>query len=553
MSKSAGGAPESLYGVDWNDVTIGEALRRSVQQWPENEFVIGDGERITYADLDVRVDRLASGLLQLGVSPGDNVACWLTNSPWWVLTWLACCRIGATVVSINTRHKTNEVGFILQQSDAKVLVAMPRYWDINYLGMIREMVPEFESSEPGALASETFPELRAVLLWQDERHPGTLSLEQVMARPFQADAVAVAEVAVQPEDPVVIIYTSGTTGVPKGAMHCHRILIEGQNIARAMHMEPGDKVLGHMPLYHVAGCVATVIPAMQHGCALVMMPQWEPAAALDLIARERINIMGGIPTHFIDLLQQSEVSPRDTQCLKSAWIGGAPVTPKIARAVKDTLHFDALQAVYGMTETMGVTTLSEFEAPIEVTCENKGKPVGDYEVKVVDPDTGEGQPSGEEGEIWVRGYLTMMGYYKNPDATREAITPEGWFRTGDLGRFDADGYLLITGRAKEMFIVGGSNTYPAEIERFLETHPDVGQAVVCGAPHARLGEVCFAFVMPKAGATLTPEKVIEFCRGAIADYKVPRRVQIVEDFPRTSTNKIQRYLLQQEVTRLISV
>jgi fatty-acyl-CoA synthase len=266
VSKDAGGAPASLYGVDWNGVTIGEALRRSVQQWPENEFVIGDGERITYADLDARVDRLASGLLQLGVNPGDNVACWSTNSLWWVLTWLACCSIGATVVSINTRHKTDEVGFILQQSDAKVLVAMPHYWDIDYLGMIRELIPEFESGEPGALACEKFPALRAVVLWQDERHPGTLSLEQIMARPLQADALAATEAAVQPEDPVVIIYTSGTTGVPKGAMHCHRILIEGQNIARAMHMEPGDKVLGHMPLYHVAGCVATAIP----GCYMVV-------------------------------------------------------------------------------------------------------------------------------------------------------------------------------------------------------------------------------------------------------------------------------------------
>ncbi len=543
-------APVGLYDVDCDGATIGQALRRSAALWPDDAFVIGDGSRITYAAFDVHVDRLASGLLRLGVTAGDNVACWVTNSSWWLLTWFACCRIGATVVSINTRYKTEEVSFILRQSDAKVLVAMPRYWDIDYLGMIREMVPEFESAEPGALTSQNLPDLRAVLLWQDERHSGTLSLEQVMAQSTDAAAVKAAEAAVKPEDPVVIIYTSGTTGVPKGAMHCHRVLIEGQNIALAMHMEPGDKVLGHMPLYHVAGCVATVIPAMQHGCAVVMMPQWEPGAALDLIARERINIMGGIPTHFIDLLQQSDLNPRDTYCLKSAWIGGAPVTPKIARAVKETLHFDALQAVYGMTETMGVTTLSEFEAPIEVTCENKGKPVGDYEVIVADPETGAARAVGEDGEIWVRGYNVMLGYYKNPEATADAITQEGWFRTGDLGRYDEDGYLHITGRAKEMFIVGGSNAYPAEIERYLETHPDIGQAVVCGAPHERLGEVCFAFVMAKAGARLTADEVIAFCRGAIADYKVPRRVEIVEDFPRTSTNKIQRYLLQQEVRRI---
>ena len=535
--------------VDWRGAAIGQALRRSARLWPEAEFVVGMGQRLTYAAFDSRVDRLASGLLRLGVGRGDNVACWLTNGPWWLLTWFACCRIGATVVSINTRYKTEEVAFILRQSDARLLVAMPRYWNIDYLGMIQAMAPELAASRPGELRSRAFPELRTVALWDDERQPGTTSLAALMAEPADRTALAAAEASVRPEDPVIIIYTSGTTGTPKGAMHCHRVLLEGANIARAMHMEPGDKVLGHMPLYHVAGSVATTIPAMMHGCAIVTMDQWDPAAALDLIERERIAIMGGIPTHFIDLLAQPGVEARDTHCLKSAWIGGAPVTPRVARQVKEVLHFDALQAVYGMTETMGATTLSEFEAPIEVTCENKGKPIGDFEVKVVDRDTGAPKAVGEDGEIWVRGYLVMLGYYKNPAATAEAITPDGWFRTGDLGQFDADGYLKITGRAKEMFIVGGSNAYPAEIERFLESHPKIAQAVVCGVPDRRLGEVGFAFVMAKPGAALTDADVIEHCRGRIADYKVPRYVELVEDFPRTSTNKIQRYLMLQQAAR----
>jgi len=526
---------------------IGEALQYSADKWPENDFVVGMGERITYAEFNGRVDRLATGLMGLGIVRGDHVACWLTNGPDWIMTWLACCRLGATVVSINTRYKTQEVEFILRQSDAKLLVAMPSYWEIDYLSMISEMVPGYETSTPGSLECDSLPELRGVLLWQDESHPGTISLHTLQANDADRAALDAAAATLETEDPVVIIYTSGTTGVPKGAMHCHRVLLEGRDIAKALHMEAGDNVLCHLPLYHVAGSVATVMPAMQHGATIVTMEQWEPTAAIDLIERERVNIMGGIPTHFIDMLGVPGVEQRDTHCLKSAWIGGAPVTPKLARAAKDILKFDALQAVYGLTETMGGTTLSEFEAPIEVTCENKGKPIGSFEVKVVQNESGESADIDEDGEIWVRGYTVMLGYYKNEEATRAAITPEGWFRTGDLGHYDKDGYLKITGRAKEMFIVGGSNAYPAEIERYLETHPKVGQAVVCGAPHERLGEVCFAFVMPKAGEQLTEGEIVEYCRGQIADYKVPRHVDVVEDFPRTTTNKIQRFILQKEI------
>lgn len=533
--------------MEWTGMKIGEALQYSADKWPESDFVVGMGERITYAEFNRRVDRLATGLMGLGIVRGDHVACWLTNGPDWIMTWLACCRLGATVVSINTRYKTQEVEFILRQSDAKLLVAMPSYWEIDYLSMISEMVPGYETSTPGNLKCDSLPELRGVVLWQAESYPGTISLHALQSNDADRAALDAAAATLETEDPVVIIYTSGTTGVPKGAMHCHRVLLEGRDIAKALHMEAGDNVLCHLPLYHVAGSVATVMPAMQHGATIVTMEQWDPTAAIDLIERERVNIMGGIPTHFIDMLGVPGVEQRDTHCLKSAWIGGAPVTPKLARAAKEILKFDALQAVYGLTETMGGTTLSEFEAPIEVTCENKGKPIGSFEVKVVQNESGKSADIDEDGEIWVRGYTVMLGYYKNEEATREAITPEGWFRTGDLGHYDKDGYLKITGRAKEMFIVGGSNAYPAEIERYLETHPKVGQAVVCGAPHERLGEVCFAFIMPKAGEQLTQGDILEYCRGQIADYKVPRHVDIVEDFPRTTTNKIQRFILQKEI------
>jgi fatty-acyl-CoA synthase len=276
------------------------------------------------------------------------------------------------------------------------------------------------------------------------------------------------------------------------------------------------------------------------------MPQWVPDEALDTIERERVTIFGGIPTHFIDCLDAIRRRPRDVSCLKSAWIGGAPVTPDVAMAAKQELGLKALQAVYGMTETTAATVFSEFDAPLEVLCDNKGRPIGEFEVAVVDPASGRSLAAGEVGEVRVRGHLVMKGYYRNPTATAEAITPEGWFCSGDLGVIDEQGYLKITGRLKEMFIVGGSNAYPAEIERIVQGMPEVKQAVVVGVPDRRLGEVGYAFIQLHEGQTLAPEVLTARCRALMADYKVPRHVRIVDDFPRTSTGKIQRFVLQQQ-------
>jgi fatty-acyl-CoA synthase len=347
-------------------------------------------------------------------------------------------------------------------------------------------------------------------------------------------------------DPVIIVYTSGTTGHPKGAVHGHIVMRNAAKVARVMHIEPGDVILGHMPFYHVAGAFTEVIPTVLLGCTLVTLPHWIPDEALETIERERVTIFGGIPTHFIDCLDAIRRHPRDVSCLKSAWIGGAPVTPDVAMAAKQELGLQALQAVYGMTETTAATVFSEYDAPLDVLCDNKGRPIGEFEVAVCDPVSGHPLPTGEVGEVRVRGHLVMQGYYRNPQATAEAITPDGWFRSGDLGVIDEQGYLKITGRLKEMFIVGGSNAYPAEIERLIQSLPEVKQAVVVGVPDRRLGEVGFAFVQLHDGQSMSREALVAACRAAMADYKVPRHVRFVDDFPRTTTGKIQRFVLQQQ-------
>jgi len=532
--------------MDWNALTIGDALRMTAKRCPDRTAVVGMGTRLSFAALDRAADEVAHGLRALGVVRGDQVALWLTNSPDWVVCWMACTRIGAVLVPVNTRFKPDEVAYILSQSDARVLIAMDAYWGIDFLGMIGELAPGLAQSQPGALQCAPLPQLRAVVLWNDVQAPGTTHLHALRAEGARRMAAGETLPAANPDDAVIIVYTSGTTGHPKGAMHGHIVMRNVANVARVMHIEPDDVILGHMPFYHVAGAFTEVIPTILLGCTLVTMPQWVPDEALDTIERERVTIFGGIPTHFIDCLDAIRRRPRDVSCLKSAWIGGAPVTPDVAMAAKQELGLKALQAVYGMTETTAATVFSEFDAPLEVLCDNKGRPIGEFEVAVVDPASGRSLAAGEVGEVRVRGHLVMKGYYRNPTATAEAITPEGWFCSGDLGVIDEQGYLKITGRLKEMFIVGGSNAYPAEIERIVQGLPEVKQAVVVGVPDRRLGEVGYAFIQLHEGQTLAPEVLTARCRALMADYKVPRHVRIVDDFPRTSTGKIQRFVLQQQ-------
>lgn len=529
--------------MKWEQLTLGNALSQSAERYSQRLAVVDGVDRITFDELDQSVDALAHGLLDHGIRRGDQVAVWLTNGAAWVTCWIACARIGAVVVPINTRFKTEEVEYILRQSDARAMILMDSFWGIDFLKMVRAMVPGLDQATPGAIRCASLGELRSVILWKGVKAPGTVNLDTLTARGKVRRASGATLPPANPQDPIIIVYTSGTTGHPKGAMHSHIILRNVANVARIMHVEPGDVVLGHMPFYHVAGAFTEVCLCILTGCTLVPLPHWIVDEALDIIERERVSIFGGIPTHFVDCIDAMRRRPRDTSSLKSAWIGGAPVTPDVALAAKEVLKLQALQAVYGMTETTASTTFSEFDAPLEILCENKGRPIGEFDVKVCDATHGAMLPIGEIGEVWVRGHLVMMGYYKDPQSTAEVMTQDGWFRTGDLGVFDPEGYLKITGRLKEMFIVGGSNTYPAEIERMLQSYPKVKQAVVVGVPDRRLGEVGLAFVQLHDDTQAAAAELTAYCRDRMADYKVPRHIRFVDDFPRTPTGKIQRFVL----------
>ncbi|MBC7599423.1 MAG: AMP-binding protein, partial [Polaromonas sp.] len=296
---------------DWDRLTIGDAVRDSAIRYPEAVAIVDGDRRVTYAKLDLHADELAHGLRAQGIVRGDQVAMWLTNGLEWVSCWIACARLGAVVVPINTRYKVEEAQYIIRQSDAKALIMMDCYWDIDFLGMARSMVPELDTAISGDICSASLPQLRSVILWKSVSAPGTLNLDGIAAEGAARMHNAAELPEVQATDPVVIVFTSGTTGHPKGAMHNHKILRNSANVARFMHVGPEDVVLGHMPFYHVAGCIGTVGMCLLVGCTLVTLPQWIVDEALEVIERERVTIFGGIPTHFVDCLDSIRRTPRD--------------------------------------------------------------------------------------------------------------------------------------------------------------------------------------------------------------------------------------------------
>jgi fatty-acyl-CoA synthase len=504
--------------------TIGAALAGTTSRYPDRVF-LSDGDRaLTFSEASEQVGRLCRALLACGLKRHDRLALWLPNSPEWVLLALACARLGILVVTVNTRNKAEETVYVLAKSRANAVVMVDQYWNIDYCALLAQAVPSFSATNTRARNAAALPHLDHVIVLDGAAPDLGVSRWLDSAAAVGDEVLAQAQAAVLPSDPAITVFTSGTTGYPKGAVHSHIFLRNAMNLAREMHMEPGDVILGI-------------------GCTLVTVAHWQPETVAHLIAERRVSIFGGIPTHFIDLAEIVERERLDTSCLKSAWIGGANVSSEVARRAKQVLGLDALQAAYGMTETSGCTVLSRFEDPLEVACDGKGVPVGEFEIQVVDPDTGAARPTGENGEIWVRGHIVMDQYLDDPEETDKAITHDGWFRTGDLGRFDEKGYLKITGRLKDMFIVGGNNVYPAEVERCLHLLRGVRQAVVVGVPDVRLGEVGYAFIESDGSVDLTAEQIVSFAKRHLADYKVPRHVAFVEDFPMTGSRKIQRHAL----------
>jgi fatty-acyl-CoA synthase len=533
---------------DWfSKQTLGSLPERAAQRWGAREALYFKGQRWSFSDLSAGVDRLARGLIALGVRPGEKVALWMVNRPEFIEAMFAVIKIGAVLVPINTRLRTEDTAYILGQSDAAALLITDRSGPVDYLGMVKELAPSLRA---GTAREERFKHLRNVVSAGDERHAETLHWSAAHAAGDQVDAAALRAraAAVDPDATAFFMYTSGTTGFPKGAMHDHAIIRNLVDRAFRMAITPADTIMMYLPLFHLFGFSDGALMSMVTGARQVLTETFDPAESLVLIEQERATILHGFDTHYKELMAAHERSPRDVSSVRTGILAtGMSSSVPIAR--KANTVFGRLLSGYGMSEFGVGAALSALDSTEEQCTEASGFPAPGYEIRVIDPQTGLDQPPEVAGEILVRSYMTMQGYYGKPTETAQALDRDGWLHSGDMGVMRSDGHLRFVGRYKDMLKIGGENVDPMEVEAFLMGLAGINLAAVVSYPDARLSEVGVAFVKREPGHALTDGEVLAQCKGRIASFKIPRHVIFIEDFPMTSSGKIQKVKLREEALK----
>ena len=538
--------------------TIGVHFDRAAGRWHDREAIVVRHQdvRWTFAELAGRVDALATGLVALGLEPGDRIGIWSPNNAEWVQLIFAAAKAGLILVNINPAYRLAELEHALTLSGCKALVTASRFKTSDYLAMLRDLAPELAAATPGQLRATRLPDLRILIHLDPAAQPGMLTFAEVPARGGAAERDKLAQLAgrLQFDDPVNIQFTSGTTGLPKGAtLTHHNVLNNGFFVAEATGLREGDRLCIPVPLYHCFGMVMSVLACVSHGATMVFPGEgFDPLAVLQTIEAERCTLVHGVPTMFIAEMEHPDFAKFDLSSLRAGIMAGSPCPIEVMRRVIDQMHLREVTIAYGMTETSPVSFQSAVDDPIERRVSTVGRIHPHLEVKIVDGD-GRIVPRGTSGEILTRGYSVMSGYWNDPARTAEAIDPAGWMRTGDLGVIDDEGYCNIVGRIKDLVIRGGENIYPREIEEFLFRHPLIEAAQVFGVPDDRFGEELCVWIKLRAGADLDAEGVRAFCQGQIAHYKIPRYVYFVEEFPMTVTGKIQKFIMREQVMKQLNL
>jgi fatty-acyl-CoA synthase len=543
----SGTSSQPLLGL-----TIGRYFDTACAAHAEREALVVCHQqvRLSYAGLRAQVDAVACGLLRLGLRPGDRLGIWSTNNLEWALTQFAAAKAGLVLVTINPAYRRSELEYALNKVGCRALVLAPVIKSSDCVEILGSLAPELAAAEPGRLRAAALPALETVIRVGAQRAPGTLAFAELLAPPAAAELEQLEEIgaALQFDDAVNIQFTSGTTGNPKGAtLSHHNILNNGYFSGMAMRLAAGERVCIPVPLYHCFGMVLGNLACLSHGATMVYPAEsFDPLASLAAVQAERCAALYGVPTMFIAMLEHPRFGEFDLGSLRTGIMAGSPCPVEVMKSVIGRMGMRELTIAYGMTETSPVSFQSSVEESLERRVSTVGRIHPHCEVKIVDAE-GRIVPRGEPGELCTRGYSVMLGYWGDEARTAEVLDRNGWMHTGDLATLDEQGYGNIVGRIKDMVIRGGENIYPREIEEFLYRHPKVSDVQVVGVPDAKYGEELCAWLVLKSGETMTAEELHDYCRGAIAHYKVPRYVRFVEAFPVTVTGKVQKFVIRQRM------
>ena len=530
--------------------TVGQVVKEQAARNPETEAYVypEHGIRKTYKEFDEETDRLAKAFIGIGIEKGEHVAVWSDNKREWLLSQFATGKMGGVLVTVNTSYQSSELEYLLEQSDATTLILGEEFKGTSYIEILNTVCPELAMAEKGQLVSKKLPHFKRVIVMSDNSYPGIYTWSE-----FESFAEKVSDSVLEerfhsmdPDDVINIQYTSGTTGFPKGVMLTHlNVVNNGKLIGDTMNLTETDRLCIPVPFFHCFGCVLGTMAAVTHSTTMVIAEQFEPKRVLQMVQDEKCTGLHGVPTMFIAELNHPEFASFDTSTLRTGIMAGSPCPIEVMKKVIHDMGASEITIAYGQTESSPVITQTRADDDIEKRVSTVGKPHTGVEVKIIDPATGDTVGTGVPGELCTRGYHVMKGYYKNEEATKAAIDPEGWLHTGDIAVEDEDGYIAITGRIKDMVIRGGENIYPREIEEFLYQHPSVQDVQVVGVPDPKYGEELMAWIILKEGEKLDAEELKAYCTGKISRHKIPRYIEFTKEYPMTASGKIQKFKLRE--------
>lgn len=549
-------------GIELISLTIGELFDRQCAALPDKEALvynypeIGLELRLTYRQFRDEVNRLAKGLLALGINKGEHVAVWATNVPEWIFLEIALSKIGAVLVTVNTNYRASEIEYVLRQGDITTLFMIEENRGNDYVESIRRIAPEITHLvDPihQRLDSAKLPELKRVVLIAGNARAGMMLYSEVapLGDNISDEMLRERQTSLDPHDVIQMQYTSGTTGFPKGVMLTHHGIINQTHVSCLIgNLRSDERYVTAMPLFHIAGSLGAVMFSVYLGCTLIPLISFDPAKELELLDKERATFSFNVPTMLIAMLNhpRAVAGEFDLSSLREIITGATPVPVALMEEVKARWGADCT-IVYGLTESTGTVTETIQSDSFELKSSTAGIPHPHMDIKIADPLTGVPVGLGESGELMTRGFLVMKGYYNMPDRTAETIDSEGWLHTGDLATMNAQGYVNIVGRVKDMIIRGGENIYPAEIEEFLMRHPKIAEAQVVGVPDGFMGEEVAAVLRLKPNASATVEELLEYCRDGISRHKVPRHIRFVTAFPLTASGKVKKFALKEQLIR----